>query len=137
MKPGTKKTVRLATTFTGVAAFAPTALAGALPPVGPHLIPNTITVKACSAPGTSHWLHLALGHSGDCLGGTGFIAIDISISKFCGGNNSGTIRGNSVHGARVPHNFHHGTTYALLHSRYRVTSVDMDGFAGTDRCPAP
>jgi hypothetical protein len=157
MKRGTKKTMRVATTFTGAAAcafaFAPTAMAGAQPGVAHggrqplprgnnrNVRPDKITYDLSCPGGTSNWVHLAYYSGGDaCLGFTGYSALSpIPVIKgWCGGNNKGVLYGISKNGARRSHPFGHGHTYATIKSApFAVTSVKMNGWSGNSKCGPP
>ena len=155
MQPRIKKTMRVATTFTGAAAcaaaFAPTAATAATAQHG-HQIrldgtrhgvqPDAgITFKSQCPGGTSNWLHIAwAGNHGDaCLGGVGSVSFSThapGIKGWCGGNNIGIILSRN---GQHSYSFGHGTTYLynIKPDPFPIGAVLMDGWKGNDKCPPP
>jgi hypothetical protein len=97
-----RRSFRVATVFTGVAAvaggFGPTALAATAKTTA---IPATPTNQICGAndDGVSHWLHLFYpndDHPAECFHGTGTVAATGTIHSFCPGSASGYISGHST-----------------------------------------
>jgi hypothetical protein len=106
-----KKKMRVATTFTGVAACAgfatPTAMAAPVPAghvpllnrAVPHRVrPDSTTLGGCG--GRSTWFHVRSSYNEAityCFGGEGTYTFSplsrLSITSFCGGNNQGWIKG--------------------------------------------
>jgi hypothetical protein len=156
MKPGIKRTMRVATTFTGTAvcaaAFNPAAMAATSPP--PHAghqqlraIANTgnkrlsgSIVEGGCAP---EWLHIGTGAYGaDCFGYRGLM--DLSpwpiMHSFCGGTNSGYIWGqDNLHSYTVYDNFHPGTYFYHLPNYVKwflVSEIAILSWRGNDRCPS-
>ena len=153
-KKAARKTVRVATTFTGAAAcavtFAPMAHAGTVQPtaqpgyrahqvrVNLDRVPGihaTITNGDCLGTNQSHWFHIANSASVTCFGGTGTVTLvpDFFISAECGGNNKGYISGSGPTGHRKI-TWNHGTTYRNI-GPFSVSKVHMSGFSGNDKCP--
>jgi hypothetical protein len=153
MTPGTtktasRKTMRVATMFTGATAcavaFTPAAAQAAT------IRPATTTPGSCRGPNQSHWLHIIDQQSYYCVGGVtpgigrGYRPTGghTEVYSFCGGNNSGfflsspgEINGNAKW-------YGHGTTYNQYakynygHPYYAV-SVSISRWSGNDTCPLP
>jgi hypothetical protein len=155
MKPSSKKArsskkVRVATTFTGAAAcafaFAPAAAAGTTQPVaaapGHEAGARPDGLEYACPGGTEHWLHLARVQGGDmCVGDVGKYPVSFpqSISRFCGGNNSGQFSGHPVNGGpkKIVH-FGHGNYYATIRPVALIIShVDINKWGGYDHCGSP
>jgi hypothetical protein len=166
-KAASRKTVRLATTFTGAAAcafaFVPAATAATGHPVtaGPGhqggIRPDLGIDYSCPA-GTEHWVHLALNNTKDyCVGGRGAHPFPLGkspvIHGLCGGNNSGVITGSYVSNTRAAA-FGHGNRHGFRPfgnavisfgpgdkyrgiSAFLVSSVDIFNYSGTDKCGLP
>ena len=112
-KAASRKTMRVATVFTGAAActaaLAPAAMAGTHTVTQPlhkdraltRLEPGATAVKpnisghACNFRGDSTWLHIAYeGGASVCIGYLGIAQADIPhFSGYCGGNNFGALDG--------------------------------------------
>jgi hypothetical protein len=172
MKKGTqkvlpRKTLRVATTFTGVAAcaaaFVPTAAAaatthrpqktydqhatGALRKGGAH--PLAITEKDGCPGGTSDWIHLGYFKETDaCFGGSGKATGSLNrpvyyATSFCGGNNLGWISGylTGDNNDFWDHSILHGTTYFKIPHTSQLglatTVLSMYGWSGHDGCKFP
>jgi hypothetical protein len=156
-KAASRKTMRVATTFTGVAACAafmtPAAMAGTARSAGPRsgnrpqangrtdaVRPANTEQRSCTG-GTSNWLHMAFAGTALCYGFKGTLGIDGSaVSEFCGGNNKGWFAGSSYGGKWVTHDFGHGTTYNHFTTQARpffVYSVHISNYSGNDKCPLP
>jgi hypothetical protein len=156
MKSGIKKTMRVATTFTGAAAcavaFNPAAMAatghpGARPgdqllrvANGNRRLSGSIRQGACT---DSNWLHIRQpDNSGTCFGFKGLLLLSPwpNMRAFCGGNNSGYIWGyDNLHSYEVYYHFGHGTYYYNLpksEKYFYVSEVGIAGWAGGDKCPA-
>jgi hypothetical protein len=162
MKPEIKRragqTMRVATTFTGVAAcaaaFAPAAMAGTGVTGGdghtvlvdrtPRIRPADTTSGSCRA-GTSNWLHLGFSHgAGDwCFGDRGTLSSPNGYplgyyTSYCGGNNTGSFWGESAGGTYKHVKFGHGTTYAHIKSGvFTVYSVTIKSWSQNDKCNLP
>jgi hypothetical protein len=164
MMPASKKTVSMraigVASFTGVAACAafaaPAAMAAPRPAGHEALVrglPRTVRPAASSirlnkgcGPGTANWLHLAFDQLTDsCLGYKGTYTFPSSepVTSFCGGNNSGWIKGvYAVTGKTYSTDFHHGTTYAHIPHEsasnvLEVSKVHISSWSGKDACPRP
>jgi hypothetical protein len=152
MKPGIKKTMRVATTFTGAACAVafnnPAALAGTAGPAAAaqpgiaanHIISGNIREAACT---NSNWLHVEGPYnSGECFGFRGILSVSPwpNMRAFCGGNNSGYIYGHdNLHSYTVYNHYLHGTYYYHLPSNVKwfyVSEVENIGWGGNDKCPA-
>ena len=137
MKTGVKKalsgkSMRVATTFTGVAActvaFAPTANA------------SSLRNRSCSR-GTSNWLHIALSRGDTCWGFKGYDNTESPFSRYCGGTNYGWFKWNSPYGTHATVHFGPGKTYAYVGgSPYYpliMSEVRINSWSGNDKCPPP
>jgi len=152
------KSMRVATTFTGVAAcaaiFAPPAMVGPAQPTsarpGHHPLLNGKAIllnteqRSCK-PGTSNWFHLAYAKLSDtCFGFRGAISTTYFATSFCGGNNWGALSG-YLNGGAGPHyytRFQPGTTYAHIpgtspNNPLEVVAVSIRNLSGTDKCAFP
>lgn len=151
-KPRTRRSMRVATIFTGVAACTAgvTHVAHAqdirpAPRVGPGSIRS---VTSCAHRGIDHeWLHVStvsnttvLGEAlttwvSDCFGyfGTFLYPRGTGISGECGGNNSGYLWGSNGAGGTWGRQFFQGTGYARFHEPH-LSSVSIFGWKGTDTC---
>jgi hypothetical protein len=158
MKPGIKKTMRVATTFTGAAAcavaFNPAAMAATGQPAAQpgheqHLrrmaiagntrLSGSIRQGSCAK---SHWLHIKSKYNGgECFGFRGLLLLSPypNMRAFCGGNNSGYIWGNdNLHSYQVYQHFGRGTTYYSLPKSvayFYASEVGIAGWSGTNTCP--
>jgi hypothetical protein len=128
----------VASTFTGAAActaaFMPSAaLATTQQPARPDI---NVSV-GCNGAGVSHWLHFkASNHTSRCYGGKPFPynytnSLSFVQTGYCGGNNVGTYWGYDPKYKSI--NFHQGTTYGYA-GIFRVTSLYMSYWSGTDKC---
>lgn len=161
MNPSTKKaarkTVRVATTFTGAAAWAvtfgpaahavtyqPTAQPGHQPRQISNLkkapaIPNnsgSITKGNCLGVNQSHWLHLRIfGHHPFCFGGKGTYDLSHSLSanQICGGNTRGFISGTTSLGVHRKKGFGKESVYSNMIMLF-VSKVHISSFGGTEKC---
>lgn len=152
MRPGIKKTMRVATTFTGAACAVvfnnPAALAGTAGPAAAaqpgiaanHRISGSIREAGCGS--HSHWMHVeGPEDSVNCFGYRGILSLSPwpNMRAFCGGNNSGYIYGHdNLHSWTVYNHFGHGTTFYHLPSSVRwfyVSEVTNVGWSGNDKCP--
>ena len=154
-KSAIRKTMRVATTFTGAAAvaatFTPVANAATHPAMHGryHKLPiaeghgtgatphTTIHSGPCSVHPT--WLHIEWAtytHQSQpfltCLGFAGTLTLDqaLSMRSQCGGNNHGRF---NVGGQSLT--FRAGTTYRQFFPGYNVFNVHISGWAGSDTCP--
>ena len=160
MKPGIKRTMRVATTFTGaactVAAFNnPAAMAGtgrpAAQPGYQHNVPRivggntplsgSIRVGNCADTNASHWLHIESPYNGgSCYGYRGLLLLSPwpNMRAYCGGNNSGVIWGwDNLHSYEVYVTFGQGTTYAHLpksNEWFYISELGIEGWHGNDKC---
>jgi len=154
MKPGIKRTMRVATTFTGAAAcavaFNPAAMAGTARPVQPghqqdlrrvaipdnRRLSGSIRSGACAA----EWLHIGVNGTGPvCIGYKGLLDMSPypNMHSFCGGTNSGYIWGNGTLGWSYYH-FEPGTYFWHLPKSipwFYVSEVGIAGWRGSDKCP--
>jgi hypothetical protein len=157
MKSGIRRTMRVATTFTGAAAcaaaFNPAAMAATGQPAaradhqqqlrnfavaGNTRLSGSIREAACS---NSHWLHIEGPHdSGECFGGHGLLLLSPypNMHAFCGGNNSGYIWGtDNLHSYTVYYHFGRGTTYYVLPKSEKwffISELGIAGWSGGDKC---
>jgi hypothetical protein len=154
VKSGIKKSMRVATTFTGAAAcavtFGPTAMAGthihqqADERHGQHPLRGMAARKGnfesgpCTG-GTSNWVHMAFGqpNAADfCFGFRGSGSPDSTYSLICGGNNIGWYSGSSRGGKPVFGRFHEGSTYVKLPGEPDwINGMGITSFSGHDKCP--
>jgi hypothetical protein len=153
MKPGIKKTMRVATTFTGAAAcavaFNPAAMAGTAGPAAAaqpgiaanHRISGSIREAQCGA-GTSQWMEIKGPYNSvTCFGHRGILSLSPwpNMRAFCGGNNSGYIYGHdNLHSYTVYDHYGHGTYFWHLPSNVKwfyVSEVINIGWSGPDKCP--
>jgi hypothetical protein len=152
MKSGIKKTMRVATTFTGAAATCAVgfnnaaAMAGTAGPAAAaqpditanHRISGSIKESACGD--HSHWMHVQGPESATCFGFKGILSLSPwpNMRAFCGGNNSGYIYGHdNLHSYTVYDHYGHGNTYYNLPSSVRwfyVSEVENTGWGGNDHC---
>jgi hypothetical protein len=127
-----------ATVGLGYQALQPTAAAGAAHQVGA----KPFSLRDACGPSVEHWLHLALDQGGSiCAGEKGQYTDHLlqSISRFCGGNNTGWFSGTSEahHHSKVKVYFGHGTYYAWIKGQpFFLKEVDITGWGGNDRCGA-
>jgi hypothetical protein len=163
MKPGIKRTMRVATTFTGAAAcavaFNPAAMAATGPPAaqadhqqqlrrfaiaGNTRLSGSIRESAgCDGANVSHWLHVSEGpgFGAVCFGYRGLLLTSPypDMKAFCGGNNSGYIWGtDNVHSYTVYYHFGHGTYYykpPKSEKYFYVSEIGIAGWKGSDKCP--
>jgi hypothetical protein len=152
-KAASRKTVRVATTFTGAAAcavtFAPTVAAGtgqpaAAQPGHQHKVHRiqAITQANCRGTNQSHWMHMGTETTVTCFGFRGATHVrpnPFKITSFCGGNNSGFIYGTSAGGNAASIFFGHGTYYNQFQTPsppLHASFVSIIGFGGNDKCPA-
>jgi hypothetical protein len=150
MNPGIKKaaavkTMRVASTFTGVAAcaaaVAPPAIAGTghvVPRYVPQVRPLATESGACISR-TKHWLHLANSETDLCFGYRGVKYTSFPTISFCGGNNSGFFNGYFPDGKAYSIAFRQGSTYARIRGTgdgvsVNVSEVDITGYTGNDSC---
>jgi hypothetical protein len=143
MKSSTSKTprraMRVATTFTGVAAcafaMAPTAMAatGHQTEVKDNTIRPLNTANGnCEGANQSHWFHMGTTATVTCYGGRGSAHPGgYVINSFCGGNNIGYFTGN-----RKRVNFGIGDFWAHIPSApYAVSKVVISSWSGGTKCP--
>jgi hypothetical protein len=145
-KAASSKTMRVATTFTGAAAcavaFAPTAMAdthtAAVQAQPNHAerstMPLGIGAGNCGQPNQSHWLHVQSAYGAvKCYGGRGILGVgQLSVSSFCGGNNSGYFYED---GFKI-HRFQVGTYfYKPSEAPFTVSAVSISTWRGGDTCP--
>jgi hypothetical protein len=143
-----RKAMRVATTFTGVAACTATFTPAATAATERVAIPDIKAKPGCPA-GTSNWLHLAYNRENDtCLGYSGSsnrtFDPNYGATSFCGGNNSGSFRG---HFKDAPGTFYNtgfwtGTTYAHIPGTTAtdpliISYVRIYAWAGNDKCGLP
>jgi hypothetical protein len=154
MKPGIRKTLRVATTFTGAAAcaaaFTPAAMAGTAHQarLGGKTITlpghrgirhgirpdNTGSIELTTSCGTvPHWVHLANAGSEICAGFKGTFSFYRSpqiVTKECGGTNHGYLE--SPGGTKW--DFYSGTTFTTPPFSL-VSEIHISGWKGNDACP--
>jgi len=155
-KAVSRRTMRVATTFTGVAVFAvgfaATATADAQGttartghrPLGDHLRrirPLTLQEGRCSAEYASHFLHVgwhtSIGWGVECFGGVGAENIfGGSVSKYCGGNNIGFIEGTNNARAFESSPFGSATKYTKIRYKQFILSGELiSAYSGENKCP--
>lgn len=151
-KSKSKKSMRVATLFTGVAVstLAMTQAANAqdvVRPIAEHDLPGPGVRPDTSIRGGSclisraNWVHLGwsrgpgAGYSSYCYGFKGKLFTDATIEGECGGNNHGTLYG-SISDVAKTFNFGPGTTYALFSDEnvYHVGSIYIKSWTGGDKC---
>jgi hypothetical protein len=149
MKPAIRRTMRVATTFTGAAAcavaFNPAAMAATARLAQPgiaenHTVSGNIHSGTCAGPNASHWLHIGGPYgSRTCIGFAG--VLDLSpypnMRSFCGGNNSGGIWGSGPKGPGI-YSFHPGTYFWHLprsSAYFYVSIIELLFWKGGDKCP--
>jgi hypothetical protein len=153
MKPGIKKaarrkTMRVATVFTGAAAcmtgLGPAATAGTGHYVRPMLhTGGNITRHNCNR-STSYptWLHMQGSGIISCFGFTGTYNWDQILGNsitywMCGGNNVGWYSGiDRATGKVTTTHFHEGTNFVPLlgGSGWYINKVHISGWSGNDKC---
>jgi hypothetical protein len=137
------RTMRVATTFTGVAAcafaFAPTAMATTAHQ--PQIKDNTIgplnTVNgSCGGANQSHWFHMGTTATVTCYGNIGTAnAGGYVINSFCGGNNIGYFSGKGSKGKKKV-TFGTGDFWAHVPSApFAVSKVHISNWTGGTKCP--
>lgn len=158
MRSGIKKTMRVATTFTGAAAcavaFNPAAMAAAGQPAqtghqqldrmaGNRRISGHIRSDDCENPNESHWLHIEGPYgSGECFGFSGILSLSPwdNMQAYCGGTNSGIIFGAATDGPKSYYSFKdNGTYYYHLPKSvtyFYVNRVMISQWHGSAKCPA-
>jgi hypothetical protein len=147
MKSSISKTapraMRVATTFTGVAAcafaFAPTAMAGTGHQL--QLKDNTIRPLSthngnCAGANQSHWFHMGTSATVTCYGSRGnAYPGGYEIDYYCGGNNIGYFSGTGTKGHKRI-NFGIGDWYAHVASApFAVSKVHISSWSGGTTCP--
>jgi|HubBroStandDraft_1064217.scaffolds.fasta_scaffold40355_2 hypothetical protein len=158
-----KRTMRVATLFTGAAAcaitaFAPTALAATAADGNqnagrPHTgrdIPmlhtgGTITSSVCGTDRANYstWMEMIYKGAYICYGFTGTTAADqhgnwgSSTTSICGGNNVGWYSSNnSGRGPTKKATFREGTTFVgLPNVPWQINKVHISGWSGGNKCP--
>lgn len=136
-----RKSFKVATVFTGVAAlagaFGPTALAATAKPT---VIPD-IGNQECLANngGISHWVHLYYpnnDHPAECFHGTGIVAARATITQLCPGNNWGNLYGRSTaHGNSAQVSFFPGGgRHPFSFGNLALSAVSITGWSGSARC---
>jgi hypothetical protein len=138
-----RRSFRVATVFTGVAAvaggFGPTALAAAATRSG------SITNVVCGANngGLSTWVHMYYpndDHPAECFGNRGTTPAEVTISQLCPGNNRGYLQGSvaTFHGVISfhPGQGRHSDPYwdHALSAYFRVSIVHISGWSGDAKC---
>jgi hypothetical protein len=142
MKSAARKTMVVATAFTGAAAcaaaFVPSAaLATTQQAARPDLKFNTGCVD-----GTSDWLHMAVtapsveslctgwsrNETWNNSGTSSFTQV-----AYCGGNNFGWFGGFNSHGQEQTVHFKPGTTYGKA-GAFRVDTIHLSRYSGNDGC---
>jgi hypothetical protein len=166
MKSRTRKSMRVASVFTGVAAAtvgmttqAANAQDAAHPAVRPtsRHIGRTVhpagrvsgSIRMNSDCGNrsidKNWLHVStntgspiLPYESYCFGYKGLFVSPpgVGINYECGGNNHGYLAGFTAAGGSWSAAFGAGTTYRTLHEAH-LNEVIINGWAGTDACPKP
>jgi hypothetical protein len=159
MKPGIKRTMRVATTFTGAAAcgvaFNPAAMAATAQPVAHQQLRRIAIAEnrrlsgsiresaGCAAANASHWLHVSEGPGFGpvCFGFRGLLLTSPlpDMHAFCGGTNSGYIWGtDNLHSYAVYYHFGQGTYYyhpPKSEKYFYVSEIGIVGWKGGDKCP--
>jgi hypothetical protein len=142
MKSAVRKTMVVATAFTGAAACAAAFMPSAALATTQQAARPDLKVNSGCADGTSDWLHMyeisplslsvcygwsrteTWGHMGD----TGFSQI-----AYCGGNNFGWFSGFNSQGNGATVHFHNGTTYGKA-GIFHVYTVHISRYSGNDGC---
>lgn len=131
-----KKSFRVATVFTGVAAvtggFGPTALAATTHPTVIH--PATVENQICGANdgGISHWAHVYYpndDHPAECFHGAGKQPEKGTIYSICPGNNSVIFWGNGGIGNHFPAGWGRTTI-----GDWALSAVQILGWSGSAKC---
>lgn len=133
-----KRSFRVATVFTGVAAlaggFGPQAFAVT---AGPLSRTGSIRNQVCGANNNnvSHWVHLYYVHNdhpAECFGFRGKTTASATIASQCAGNNNGNLTINSF-----PFNEHLSAgagRSGAFNGAAHVTAVSITGWSGSARC---
>jgi hypothetical protein len=154
MKPGTKRVMRVATTFTGAAAAAVALNPAAMAATGKAEAHATNQLRRAVTHGNrrlsgsiregdctnSHWMHLEQPYnSGECFGYHGLLDLSPypNARAYCGGNNSGIFWGSGP-GNNSYYWFYQGKTYAHLPKTspyFYVREIGIIAWKGEDTCP--
>lgn len=139
-----RRSFRVATVFTGVAAvaggFGPAALAATA-----QTTAIDIANQECGANtgGVSNWVHLYYpnnDHPAECFHDKGNVAAKATIASFCPGNNSGSLRGTSASGAKSSFSFAAGegrhpiSSFEQYGGYFHVTGIAITGWTGDAKC---
>jgi hypothetical protein len=141
-----RKSMRVATIFTGVAAcVAPMAQAAHAQVTRPDakLGPENTRIAACG--GRSTWVHMGYltGGTGNytayssCAGFVGGAGFTVRLRGFCGGNNQGHLFGYTAT-ANLNWHYGHGNYYALWapsKSWGTTSDISLSRYSGTLTCP--
>jgi hypothetical protein len=140
-----KKTLRMATVFTGAAAcaaaFGPTAGAATTAATAGKPLPGNITEQDCTA-ADAHWFHLYwpgyADHGPTCLASKGTKEVDHSFVGWCPGETYGWLRYLSINGSLYSVGFDaFGTEITQPKgSTFYVISVHVSGHSGNYTCPS-
>jgi hypothetical protein len=152
-KKGTsRRTMRVATVFTGAAICAVADMPGALAAPALHTGGNITVVRGCVAGVDPHWVHLYGEHwtgpswdpyqvySSLCLGYTGTYNPNYSFyaKNICGGNNVGFYSATEMGNGHGRATFHEGTTFATVpQSVGELSFLHISGWSGNDGCYTP
>jgi hypothetical protein len=142
-KPTGRKTMRVATVFTGAvaaAAFAPAAMAATADPghaaVAGHLAQPESKIwgsiqQTSSCANVPHWLHIAQNAPlySLCFGFEGRSKVSTYMSAECGGNNYGFLFTDNVGTSFGP-----GKTFRRFKPGRSLESVVINGWTGNDTC---
>jgi hypothetical protein len=142
MKSEVRKTMVVATAFTGAAACAAAFMPSAALATTQQAARPDLKVNSGCADGTSDWLHMAetspveqslcwgwtVNSTWGYMGDTGFHQI-----AYCGGNNFGWFSGVNSHGTLSTVHFHNGTTYGKA-GNFRVWVIHISRYSGNDGC---
>jgi hypothetical protein len=146
-----RRTMRVATVFTGVAAGA-----AAFTPFAPAAHASSIRANP-GCDGTPRWFHIYwFGGNGEyeygsrgssCYGFKGIVHDPVVtgsvISGFCGGTNSGSFSISSGAGKVIPGTFHASSNPYWLTNTAKwgydphMTRLTIKGWTGNDECPQP
>jgi hypothetical protein len=138
-----RKSMRVATIFTGVAAFVgPMAQVAHAQVTHPNdtMRPDSTHISTCGG-AKSHWVHMGFLNgpvaNSSCAGFAGRAGFRVVLQGYCGGNNSGYLYG-SKPGVNISKHYGHGTTYALWgpgSNWGNLSAISIAKYSGPDKCP--
>jgi hypothetical protein len=137
-----RRSFRVATAFTGVAA-----IAGGFGPTAAAALPRSGSIRnvECLANngGVSTWVHLYYpnnDHPAECFGGRGNTPAKVTIASLCPGNNNGSLNGSvatfpDVIAFHAGERRHAISWYDHIFSAYfRISDVYISGWTGHSKC---